>query len=231
MATSETSSGLANSFTDLMTSLAVIFILLLCAQLNNIKEDIKKEGEKTRTSILDELQKEFKEYQGVEVKSDKNDPLALLIIVNEGLLAFELDKSLIPAGGKIFLREFIPKLSKIARLDKYKNEISSIVVEGHTDSVGTDQHNLELSQKRAMAVVSESLNALEEKSKSEQGGIDERGQFLQLLSASGRGSAELVKGETGEENRPLSRRVVFKIRMRSIEQKTFVETIGGSSGR
>lgn len=227
MATSETSSGLANSFTDLMTSLAVIFILLLCASLNNAKQNV----EETRTSILDELQKELKEYKGVEVKSDKNDPLALLIIVNEGLLAFEFDKSLIPAGGKKFLREFIPKLSKIASSDKYKKEISSVVVEGHTDSSGTDQHNLKLSQDRAMAVVSESLKALGENSESEQDAIDQRGQFLQLLSASGRGSAELIKDETGEENSSLSRRVVFKIRMRSIEQKTLVEVLGGSSGR
>lgn len=229
MATSETSSGLANSFTDLMTSLAVIFILLLCASLN----DIKQKGEETRTSILDELQKELKEYmvKGVKIERDPKDPLGLLILVPEGLLEFELDKAVIPADGVDFLGKFIPKLARIACSAKYKKEISSIVVEGHTDSSGTDQHNLELSQKRAMAVVSYSLKALEENSESEQDAIDERGQFLQLLSASGRGSAELVKDETGEENSSLSRRVEFKIRMRSIEQKTLVEALGGSSGR
>lgn len=237
MATSETSSGLANSFTDLMTSLAVIFILLLCAQLNNIKEDIKKEGEKTRISILDELQKELKDYmvKGVKVERDPKDPLSLLILVPAGLLEFKRNEAIIPPDGKEFLGEFIPKLAKIVCSEKYKNDISSIVVEGHTDSSGPDQHkdqhNLKLSQDRAMAVVSESLKALEENPESEQDAIDQMGQFLQLLSASGRGSAELVKDETGEENPPLSRRVVFKIRMRSMEQKTFVETIGGASGR
>ena len=55
--------------------------------------------------------------------------------------------------------------------------------------------------------------------------VDERSAFLRLLSASGRGSAELVNGPTGQENAALSRRVVFKIRIRSIEQKTLSEKL------
>jgi hypothetical protein len=51
-----------------MTSIAVIFILLLCASLNNAQQ----EGETTRNSVLTELQHELVEFvsRGVEVKAD-----------------------------------------------------------------------------------------------------------------------------------------------------------------
>ena len=79
----------------------------------------------------------------------------------EGLLNFEFDKSVIPYGGKDFLKAFIPKLAATACSDQFKDEINSIVVEGHTDPSGKDEWNLLLSQNRSMAVVRESLNVLD----------------------------------------------------------------------
>lgn len=140
MTESEQSSGLAASFTDLMTSLAVIFILLLCASLNNAFQ----KGQNTRQSILEKIKNELKEYtaKGIEIKHDEKDPLALLILVPEGLLEFPFDRSDIPQQGKDFLRVFIPKLSHVIYSEDFRDEISSVVVEGHTDSHGDDQHNL-----------------------------------------------------------------------------------------
>jgi len=54
----ENDSGIANSFTDLMTSLMVIFILLLCSFMNNAFE----EGQSTRTKILEKLHQQLKEF-------------------------------------------------------------------------------------------------------------------------------------------------------------------------
>ena len=209
---------MSNSFTDLMTSLAVIFILLLCASLNNAQQ----EGQTTRNSVLAEMQTELKEFVsgGIEVKSDPKDPLGLLILVPEDLLAFPLDRADISPDGELFLRAFIPKLSKIVCSQKFAKEINSIVVEGHTDSSGTAQHNWDLSQKRSMSVVRTSLDVLNVNDTEE-----EKISFLRLLSASGRGSAELVTSPAGEENATLSRRVVFKIRVRSFEQKPLLETL------
>lgn len=214
----EATSSLSNSFTDLMTSLAVIFILLLCASLNNAQQD----GVATRNSMLAEVQKELKTFLagGIEVKSDPKDPLGLLILVPEDLLAFPLDKSDISDAGESFLRAFIPKLARTVCSPKFAPEINSIVVEGHTDSSGTDEHNWDLSQKRSMSVVRTSLAVL-----TNQETIDERSAFLRLLSASGRGSAELVSDPTGQENPAMSRRVVFKIKVRSFEQKPLSERL------
>jgi len=209
-------SGIANSFTDLMTSLAVIFILLLCASLNNAFE----EGQDMRVKILEKLRIQLKEYvvKGVQVKSDPNDPLALLILVPEGLLEFKLDRAEIPSTGVEFLDTFVPRLTDTIYHPDFRNDISSVVVEGHTDSSGDDAHNLELSQKRSMSVVSKCISILEPGS-SENSSEGKRDYFLRVLSASGRGKQDLIYDPDKQENHPQSRRVVFKIRVRSIEEK------------
>ena len=218
MAQRESTSLMSGSFVDLMTSLAVIFILLLCASLNNAQQ----EGQTTRNSVLAEMQKELKDFLagGVEVKSDPKDPLGLMILVPEDLLAFKLDQSDISPAGAAFLTAFVPRLSRVICEPRFSREINSIVVEGHTDSSGTDRHNWELSQKRSMSVVRQCLGVLDEAHTTEA-----RAVFLRLLSASGRGSADLIKGPSGEEYSSLSRRVIFKLRFRSIEQKPVLEAL------
>lgn len=204
MTDSDQSSGLSNSFTDLMTSLAVIFILLLCASLNNAFQ----KGQNTRQNILEKLQKELQEYiaQGVEVKQDEKDPLALLILVPEGLLEFQFDKTSIPPRGIDFLEGFVPRFSRIIYAEDFRNDIGSVVVEGHTDSQGSDQYNLELSQKRALEVVKQCLTILSSEE-------NLRLYFLRMLSATGRGKRDPYYTEDDK-----NRIVVFKIRVRSFEE-------------
>ena len=86
----DSGAGLASSLTDLMTSLTVIFILLLVASLNNAQQ----EGEDTRNAILAELKKALQAFvtQGVEVKTDPKDPLTLLVLVPQCLLEFPFGK-------------------------------------------------------------------------------------------------------------------------------------------
>jgi hypothetical protein len=114
MATGHESTGLANSLTDLMTSLAVIFILLLVAMLNNARQ----QAEVTRNQVLSSLEKALKAFQnagkreGVQIRTDPKDPLGLLVIVPEGLLQFAQGKDDIPPGGKEFLQRFIPTLGR-----------------------------------------------------------------------------------------------------------------------
>ena len=214
---------LSNSFVDLMTSLAVIFILLLCASLNNAHE----ESQTTRNSALVEMRSALKEFVsgGIEVKTDPLDPLGLLVLVPEDLLAFELDRADISPAGDAFLRVFIPKLSAVVCSPRFSQEVNSIIVEGHTDSSGTARHNWDLSQKRSMSVVRASLNILDD------GGMrEEKAAFLRLLSATGRGSAEIVKDVSGGENARMSRRVIFKLRFRSIEQMPVLETFKTARG-
>jgi hypothetical protein len=54
--------------------------------------------------------------------------------------------------------------------------------------------------------------------------------FVDFVSATGRGSAEPVE-VTGKEDRSLSRRVVFKIRVKSLEQRGLETKLGLSNLR
>jgi chemotaxis protein MotB len=131
-----------------------------------------------------------------------------------------------PSGGITFLRRFTPRLAFTVCSDDFRKEISAIVIEGHADSSGTDAINLPLSQARSMTVVRESLNVLS-KTISDPGVPSTlRACFLTFLSASGRGSSEPILNAIGSEDKDRSRRVEFKIRVRSLEQRQMQEALG-----
>lgn len=226
MAIENGSSSLASSLTDLMTSLMVIFILLLVATLNNAQQ----EGETTRNAILKKLQErlsgEVAEYreQGFEIKNDPKDPLGLIVIVPDGLLNFAVNSSDIPSAGSEFLKKIVPKMAATLCSEEFRREIESTVIEGHTDSTGNDEHNVRLSQERSLRVVQESLRVLTGIANGE--GQSNRGCFLELLSATGRGSVEPVRDQAGREDFNRSRRVIFKIRVRSLERRIVTEVTG-----
>jgi chemotaxis protein MotB len=225
MAADHETTGLASSLTDLMTSLAVIFILLLVAMLNNARA----KGQTIRNEILVKLQAELQSFvtpdfkERVDVQLDKNDPLSLLVIVPQGFLNFPTDEYRISNKGRVFIGEFAPKLASTLCSERFKDSISSIVVEGHADPRGSDEHNIPLSQSRATAVVIAALTTLNADQQKEC--------FVKLLSASGRGKAE-AEGETlSEEEMASIRRVQFKVRVRSTEERELaVNLTGGSPG-
>ena len=240
--------GLDSSLTDLMTSLAVIFILLLVASHNNKQQQLHVRQEQlndtrsrfeaaqhqlheaqqhtynTRQNILVALHQALGIFaaQGVRAEADPRDPLGLLVLVPEGLLEFAVNRDTIPAGGVAFLRRFTPTLASTICSESFRDELSTIVIEGHTDSSGSDTINLPLSQARSLAVVQESLTVLNSEPAL-------RTCFLTFLAASGRGSSEPFLDTTGKEDRARSRRVVFKIRVRSLEQRQLQEALGQST--
>lgn len=239
--------GLHSSLTDLMTSLAVMFILLLVASHNNKQQQLNVRQQQldttrsrfeaaqqqlhqaqqhthaTRQNILVALHQALDVFavQGVRAEADPRDPLGLLVLVPEGLLEFAVNRDTIPPGGIAFLRRFTPKLASTICSETFRDELSTIVIEGHTDSSGSDAINLPLSQARSLAVVQESLTVL-----SPEPAL--RTCFLTFLSASGRGSSEPFRDAGGKEDRARSRRVVFKIRVRSLEQRQLPEALSQS---
>ena len=239
--------GFSSSLTDLMTSLAVIFILLLVASHNNKQRQVnasqqqldetrahfeaaqrallqaQQQTHTTRQNILVALQQALDVFavQGVKAEADPRDPLGLLVLVPEGLLEFAVNRDTIPPGGMAFLRHFTPKLATAICSETFRDEINTMVIEGHTDSSGSGAINLPLSQARSMAVVQESLTILNPDPPL-------RSCFLTFLAASGRGSSEPFLDSTGKEDKARSRRVVFKIRVRSLEQRQLQEVLRSS---
>lgn len=216
----DSNSGLSSSMTDLMTSLAVIFILLLVATMNNKQQEVRQSRENILAKLRETLNQELVEYKGLELKDDKDDPLSLIVVVPEGLLEFPVNKADIPGQGLVFLQRITPKLAETLCSKEFRPEVSSIVVEGHADKSGGDEINLPLSQQRSMSVVRETLGILS-KTDVQKAEISRfaRPCFLDLVSATGRGSVDPYRNDDGTEDPAKSRRVVFKIRVRSHDEK------------
>jgi outer membrane protein OmpA-like peptidoglycan-associated protein len=111
-----------------------------------------------------------------------------LLVGMTGATAFEVDSDVIKPG-------FYSTLDKIAGiLNRYGK--TQLVIVGHTDNTGSDQHNQQLSERRAGAVNQYLLN---------KGVIPER------LSAYGRGKSEPIASNATPEGKQQNRRVDITI--------------------
>jgi chemotaxis protein MotB len=218
-------SGLASSFTDLMTSLAVIFILLFVSTLNKQGEERENRKRETQNIVVRDVGERLDRFKvrGVRVEPDAKDPLIVRIITPEHLLRFALNEATIPQGGSAFLEDFSPALVQAVSVQASLGHIASLVVEGHTDRTGTDAHNLRLSQERATEVSLRILDIL---------GRDRpelKTLFMNMQSTAGRGSAEPMVEPGPEDEAEVNnrnRRVVFKVRLRSPEDAPLLAQVG-----
>lgn len=199
------SDHLASSLTDLMTSLMVIFVLLLVVFMQK-----RASADKMITdALLEKLKLQLKGGFKDNIKADQRDPFTILVIVPDDLMTFQSGDSKLRSEGQGFIDREIPKFAGIICSDEFRANVDSIVVEGHTDQFqfrgatqeGSQARNLKLSQDRSIEVVQSSLAALN--------GRNEYGCFLEKLSASGRGEQDL------EDTPDRSRRVIFKIRVKA----------------
>ena len=214
MSAEASGSSLTSSFTDLMTSLAVIFILLFVSSLNNQGEERENRKRETQNIVVKDVGDSLDQFkvQGVRVEPDERDPLVVRIITPEDLLRFAVNQYTIPSGGSEFLTKFAPALVQALSIEAKKDLVASLIVEGHTDKTGTDAHNLELSQQRATAVSLRILDILDQEHQ------DLKILFMHLQSTAGRGSAEpMHEGRDGSIPKAddSNRRVVFKVRLRT----------------
>lgn len=121
------------------------------------------------------------------------------IIIQEEVL-FDFDSYILKESGKIRLKKIGWKLQRF--LTEQNKEKFSIIVEGHTDTYGTYDYNLQLSFKRAKAVTDfwkEELSFGTEEDKS-----------LDLLPA-GYGETRLFTVTTDNKKKPSNRRIEIRI--------------------
>lgn len=199
---------LSSSLTDLMTSLAVIFILLLVAKLNNQAT----RTDRSMSYVVGQLE-DRKLFNGGEKMRRDGD--VLVVAIPQELMSFkqataEHGGADLSSQGKEYLKTAIPKLAAVLCRDDVRSRIDTILVEGHSDKKGfglgseraDEEENLKLSQQRSMAVVAESLSILG----------DDRACFLDLLSATGRGDARPLNVK--DIYSPENRRVELRIRVK-----------------
>ncbi len=145
--------------TDLMTSLAIVFILLFVAQLTKTssaaQSELQENKEDVQAALRDHIQR-----LGLSLDADPRDPLALMIVVPENLLTFEVGKSTLSPTADQFLVEALPFYVG-ALCGPLRDKIDSLAIEGHTDDHGSDAFNLKLSQERSLAVMVKGLEVIQ----------------------------------------------------------------------
>jgi outer membrane protein OmpA-like peptidoglycan-associated protein len=205
---------------DLMTSLAIIFVLLLAASLapQAAHDDptdtptlpqaaIPKPSTPVATDAHTLLHEHFAQF-GLSVNEDPHDPLLMRIVIPEDLLNFEFGKSTLTAQADRFLTDMMPRYAALV-CGPLESHIDSVVIEGHTDDRGDDTMNLRLSQERSFRVMTKGLEVIERVEPTVSPC------FQRLTSASGRGRQDLIAHPATGVDRNKSRRVILKLRLRA----------------
>ena len=200
-----------SSMTDLMISLALIFMLLLASvmlKLNNQAGELTQ----TKNELITQLTEVLNQTGNIEVVADKNDPLSLVIVLGESssALKFAKGKHSLSGSDKQFLNKLMPQILDVLYKENYRNSIDSIKIEGYTDNDpyigGSDYSNVELSQARALEVLNYTRKYALRYDKAVQTF------FVDKASINGKGDIESywIKNVDGTCNKDKSRRVEEK---------------------
>ncbi|PWA05517.1 flagellar motor protein MotB [Pueribacillus theae] len=199
------------SYSDLMSALLLLFALFLMISLMVNQESIEKKDQMieevigVKTRIIQELIEAFKgSNHELEV-----DPQTGAISFSGGVF-FDSNSSSVSESGRNELEEFIPVYIGILLSDQFRDEISQIIIEGHTDTVGGYLFNLRLSQNRALAVAEEIFSK-------DFPNFAEREYLKQVITANGRSYSIPLLDNKGQIDLAKSRRVEFKFRLKDDE--------------
>ena len=131
-------------------------------------------------------------------------------IMLDSAVFFETGKATIRQEGQELLDRFIPVYLDVLLREEYADYLGEIIIEGHTDSKGSYESNLKLSQDRALQVALYCLKMPSLTSAQKQ-------QLQKILTAKGRSYADLIYDANGVEDPDASRRVEFKFSLKDAE--------------
>ena len=160
-----------------------------------------------KADVIEALQKEFSK-NNVSVDIDAQTG-ALTLNAN---VLFDYDKSELTDEGKQELADILPIYCKVLLQKDYKKYLAEIIIDGYTDTDGDYDYNLELSQKRSLAVA-QYLTEIRENFLSS----DEISELQNYLTVNGHGSANPVLDSDGNVDKDASRRVEVKFRLKDDE--------------
>lgn len=200
----------ASSLTDLMTSLAVIFILLLVVFLKQAHDHAQRAKEEISGQLAALLHE-----KDLALRQDPEDPLTLSVMVGENQLRFALGSSTLSSPGRGFVDTFFSHFATKICDPSLRDKVDGILIEGHTDTSGERtaegvRNNISLSQRRSYAVLERALRSVRADSETHEC-------LLKLAAATGRGSRNPLLTD-GSYDADQSRRVEIRIRVRSAEQ-------------
>lgn len=180
--------------------------LLLSGLQDNVSKKDKKKLEPAviqnvkvkRDNILDDLKDAF-EQAGLQV--DINTHTGEVIMDNNVL--FDSSRYDLTAEGEAYLQSFGKSYLSVILSDDYRDSIGEIAIQGHTDSIGSYEYNLELSMNRAQTVMNYILAHSEMND-------TQKAVFQEKATATGYAFTNLVYDENGNEDQQASRRVAIK---------------------
>lgn len=168
-----------------------------------------------KTRIITQLSSEFKAAN----ISAMVDPVSGAIVLESDVL-FSSGQYDLTTEGKRSIDAFLPIYLDVLFSEEYKEYVSEIIIEGHTDSVGGYLENLVLSQQRAARVATYVLN-------DDYHAISRRQlvQLREVVTANGKSFSDPILDENGREDKDASRRVVFKFRLTDEQMIDQMKTI------
>ncbi len=188
-------SGVWLSIGDLMSVLLMIFALLLITALVQISE-VRESSQNTRVIIIKGINDAL-EMSGIEVQADsESGDISIL-----DSILFDQNDHRLKSSGQDFLSKFIPIYADVIfQSSQTSDEVSRIVIEGHSSSEGRFDRNMELSVLRANSVAS-FVNGMNFKHKQA---------FFEKALISGRGPIEANKTSPDPADRKVKFRFQFK---------------------
>jgi chemotaxis protein MotB len=203
---------LSNRLTDANSSMHLKDEQIL-SLLNKLDE--KETRYERLVSDLQKTKKKIKSLTGVKIKviGELKKELGEKIVIDARSGALVLSSNILFESGESELKEeskaelekvFVEYIGTLVNNDFIKKHLDRIIIEGHTDSVGSYLYNLELSQQRAYSVMSYLLSLDFAKSAN----------IKPLVIASGRSYLDPIY-LNGVEDRDKSRRIEVKFTLKN----------------
>lgn len=159
------------------------------ADVSSMGEEELGELKENQTAVSSGLKGAFKD-KGLD--STKIDESTGTVQMDNNVL-FALDQADLSEDGKAYLDQFLAAYVPVISSAIEEGKVSSIVVEGYTDSAGDEDYNLKLSEERAQTVADYIKAAYPE--------------LANAIEVVGNGENNLILDEEGNEDAAASRRV------------------------
>lgn len=229
------------SYSDMMAAVLLVFVLILTFTMFESRREIEAERQelekqqelyiqqeavlKEQEAAMEEQQEQLDRIIGVrsdlvsalKTEFDGSD-LSVYVDPDTGAITFDSNVLFdsrqydIKPEGLEFLDQFLPRYFGVLLDGDFKDYVSEIIIEGHTDTNGSYLYNLELSQQRALSVASYCL-----KDGSSILSDSEIQELRDIVTANGRSYSDVIQNADGTVNMDRSRRVEFKFRLKDEE--------------
>ena len=168
-----------------------------------------------KAEVIEALRQKFAS-NNVNVKID---PQTGALVLDSNVM-FDYDDTTLSEEGQEVLLQVLPIYCHVLLSDKYADNVAEIIIDGYTDTDGSYEYNLDLSQRRSLAVA-QFLLETEGEFLSE----DESRTLRDILTVNGHSMSNPVLDSQGNIDMDASRRVEVKFRLKDEEMIEELRTL------